>query len=200
MQHYPARASLLYWSLPDSVPLKETLFNANISMLLLKLLFSQALSYCRINPELREKWKATQTLLVWRDATRGKVTPRKAQTWRRNPLIYLSHTSCTPIRTFRWEIPCILKNMDSLFSHELSRKGSTGGKRASGLLPTITAGFKLRSDTHREMQSTTADTGHGHLSQGLRATPGTLRPLWAQQGETHTHTHTPLDAQTSWLL
>lgn len=32
-------------------------------MLLLKLLFSQALSYCRINPELKEKWKTTHTLL-----------------------------------------------------------------------------------------------------------------------------------------
>lgn len=109
MQHYSARASLFYWSFPDSISLIETLFNANISMLFLKLLFSQALSYCRINPELREKCKTTHSLLVWRDATCGKVMPRKAQTWRRNLLIYLSHTSCTPIRTFRLETVCVLK-------------------------------------------------------------------------------------------
>lgn len=95
-QHYSARASHFYSSFPDSISITETLFNANISMLLLKPLFSQALSYCRINPELREKRKTTHTLLVWRDATCGKVMPRKAQTRRRNLPIYLSHTSCTP--------------------------------------------------------------------------------------------------------
>lgn len=78
-------------------------------MLLLKLLFSQALSYCSINPEFREKCKTIHSLLVWRDATCGKVMPRKAQTWRRNLLIYLSNTSCTPIRTFGLETACVLK-------------------------------------------------------------------------------------------
>lgn len=129
-------------------------------------LFSQALSYGRINNKLKEKWIITQDFAstercyAWKGDAEATTNTKKE-----SPILPVPEQlqSIGFTRTFSWETqprPAAALSLLVSCCHRVVRTDSAAGRRASRLFTISTSGFILRSVEYEytwrdaEMQST----------------------------------------------